>query len=438
MRRRRAAVLAAAVLGLAAIGAGVRQAATRSAAPGGGEWAEVRRADLVISVPVSGTLAAVDAESIGPPGSMDDLATMGGEFKITFMAPEGAEVRRGRPLLAFDTTAMEKILRDKEGERDSAQKKLEKRRAELESQRRDDELHLAQAMANQRKAGLKVDVPPELKSRVELDSAKQDLDLAVREIAYYKARLRLTAASGATELSALAEQRGRAAARVAEAQQAIGRLTIKAPRDGTVIYLQDHRGNKKKVGDSIWLNERVLQIPDLRRMRAEGEIDESDAGQVAPGQRVALHLDAHPEVTFAGRVHALRDAVQTRSSFSPVKVMKLNIDLDRTDPLRMRPGMRFAGTIEVDRAPAVVMAPLDAVIARSDGPLVYRRARFGVAAVHPRLGRRNDSWVEVLSGLEPGDLLRRAGDALPGGADGPPPAGTAAPGPLAAASRVPS
>ena len=118
--------------------------------------------------------------------------------------------------------------------------------------------------------------------------------------------------------------------------------------------------------------------------------------------------------------------------------MKLNIDLDRTDPLRMRPGMRFAGTIEVQRAPAVVMAPLDAVIARPEGPLVYRRARFGVAAVHPRLGRRNDAWVEVLSGLAPGDLLRRAGDALPGGADGQPQPANSAPGPLPAAMRVPA
>jgi HlyD family secretion protein len=404
--------LAGALAAVAILG---RLAAARAAGgEGGAGWARVHRENLVVEVPVSGTLAAVDAAHLGPP-VVQNLW----QFKITFMAPEGAQVRRGQPVLAFDASELAKILRDKEAERDSAQQKLAKRRADMEIARHDDQLHLAEAAADHRRAELKLAVPAELKRRNELADARADEQLAARAMAYYQERLRLQAAAGAAEMQALAGQRDRAAARVGEVRTAIASMRLTAPRDGTVIYVADRRGAKKKIGDSVWRQEKPVEIPDLRRLEAAGEIDEADAGRVAAGQRVVLRLDAHPEVSFAGRVRAVKAAVEARSPDSPVKVVRLAIDLERTDPQRMRPGMRFAGAVEVQRTPAVLVAPLDAVISRPDGPLVYRRAGFGVEPVRPRLGRHNELWVEVLSGLRAGDLLRRSRDEGPPAAAAP-------------------
>lgn len=419
-----------AILAFAAVALGSRMTRTTRSAAGGG-WAEVHREDLVIAVPVAGTLAAIDAARLGPPKMAEDLYG----FKITFMAPEGKAVRRGQPVLAFDTADLEKNLHVKEAERDSAEEKLQKRRAELDIARRDDELKLAQAAADQRKAALKLAAPPELEKRHELEDARADLDLAVREITYYRERLRLTGAAGAAELRALGERRDRAAARVAETRAEIASLRVAAPRDGTVVYVADRKGVKKRVGDSCWRHELVLQIPVLNRLQAEGEIDEADAGRVGAGQPVALRLDAHPEIAFAGRVRSLHGAVEARSPANPAKVVRLEIDLARTDPLLMLPGMRFVGTVEVQRAPAVLVAPLDAVVSGAGGPLVYRRTGFGSEPVHPRLGRHNDLWVEVLAGLRPGDLLQLAGR---GGGAAPTPADAAATRPGSSGPAMPA
>jgi HlyD family secretion protein len=399
----------AAVLALGALAAVGVAAATRLRAAAGGGWVEVRHDDLVLAVPVSGTLAAVDAAHLGPP-AVEEIW----DFKIVSMAAEGSQVRRGQPVIAFDTTDLEKTLHDEEAQRDTAEKKLERKRADLEMSRRDDQLHLAEAAADRRRAELEVAVPPELKQRNELASARADLLLATHKMEHYRERLRLTAGAAAAELRVLAAQRDAAAARVAAARSAIARMTVAAPRDGTVVYVADHRGEKKKVGDSCWRFAKVIEIPDLRRLRADGELDEADAGRVAAGQPVALRLDAHPDVAFSGRVRTLHGALRRPSFNRPVKVFDLEIDLERTDPMRMRPGMRFVGTVEVERAAGTVVAPLDAVRSLAGGPLVYRRAAFGVEAVRPRLGRHNDRWVEVLSGLAPGDQLR-----LPGGASRP-------------------
>jgi HlyD family secretion protein len=402
--------------GMARVAAARRDAAAAadaSGAAGTGAWAAVHREDLVIAVPVTGALSAVDAAQVGPPAGIEEVY----QFKIDFLAPEGAVVRRGDPVVGFDATDLEKILHDKEAERDSAQQKLEQRRANLAIQRRDDELAIAQADADRRRAELTLAVPPDLKSRHEMDEARADLDLAVRGLAYHREHLRLATAAAEAELRAVTEQRDHAAQRVAESKAAIARLRISAPRGGTVIYVQDQRGAKKKVGDPCWRWEQVLTIPDLSHLQAAGEVDEADAGRVAPGQPVKLRLDAHPDLGFNGRVRALHGAVQARSSHNPAKVVKLEIDLARTDPLVMRPGMRFTGSVEVQRAAAALVVPLDAVGDDAGGPLVYRRTAFGVEAVRPRLGRHNDLWVEVLGGLRDGDLLRRGGQTPAGKAD---------------------
>ncbi|HYX25629.1 MAG TPA: efflux RND transporter periplasmic adaptor subunit [Thermoanaerobaculia bacterium] len=367
-----------------------------------GGWVEVRREDLVIGVPVSGTLSSTQAVSLGPP-QVEDVW----DYKISFMAPEGAPVKAGQPVLGFDTSELQQKLLEKMAERDSAQKELEKRQTNAEISRHDAALQLAEAAARQRRAQLKVQVPPDLVASKELAKSREDLALANREISYLKEKTRLEDLQAKTEIDALARRRDRAAARVREMEDAIRRMTVPAPRDGTVVYVATDNGEKKKIGDSCWRGQSVLEIPDLRQMRADGEVDEADAGRVAAGQRVTLRLDAHPDDVFAGRVRVIGGAVRSRSDVNPLKVVKLTIDLDRTDPQRMSPGMRFLGTVEIERAPRALVAPAEAVFTGPEGPVVYRRAGWGSEPVHPVLGRRNDRLVEIRKGLAPGDMISR-------------------------------
>lgn len=389
------ALLAAAVLGLWLV-------AGRAGASATGDWAEVRHEDLVIGVPVAGTLSSMQSVRIGPP-----QISQVWDYKIAFMAPEGSQVKAGQPVLGFDTSELQRQLLDKRAERDSAQKELEKKQTDLEIARRDRQLELAEAEARLRKAQLKVDVPPELVASKDLAKSREDLELARREVAYLKDRLRLEAVGGATETAAVASKRDRAAVRLQEMEDAIRRMTVTAPRAGTVVYVTTDEGEKKKIGDSIWRGQSVIEIPDLRSMQAEGDIDEADAGRVAPGQHVTFRLDAHPDDVFTGRVRSVGGSVQSRSEHSPLKVVRLEIDLDHTDPQRMRPGMRFLGTVETESVAKALVAPIEAVFNGPDGPVVYRKAGWRSEEVRPVFGRRNDRLVEVKSGLKAGDMISR-------------------------------
>jgi HlyD family secretion protein len=303
-------------------------------------------------------------------------------------------------VLGFDSSELESRLQERAAARDSAEKELEKRGTDLEIRRGEEQMLLAEAEARLRRSSLKAGIPPELVAANELRETRTDLSLARREITFRQERLRFFEEQGRAELEALRKKRDLAAARVRETETAIRKMTVAAPREGTVVYVSN-RGEKKKVGDSCWRGEKVIEIPDLRRMRADGQIDEADAGRIAPGQRVTLRLDAHPDVLFAGRVETLRDSVQRKSRGNPLKVVEVSIGLDRTDSQRMSPGMRFVGTVEVERVPRALVVPAEAVFRRADGPVVFRKDE----EVRPRLGRRNGRFVEVLSGLREGDRL---------------------------------
>jgi len=364
-------------------------------------WSEAVIGDLVISVEVEGTLMSKDSSMLGSP-RVEDMY----DYTITFMAPEGEEVGAGTPVLAFDTTELERRLLERQTASEQASKNLEKLAATLEQQALGQELSLAEAEARQRKAMLKADVPADLSSARALQQARLDVELAEREVESLNGQIEADRRAGEAQKAVLQADKDRADRQVREIEDAIERMTVKAPRSGTVIWVTSWSGEKKKVGDSTWRHEEVIELPNLRMMMAQGEVDEADAGRVSTGQPFRIRLDAHPDVEYTGTLASIWRTVQRKtSSRNPLKVVRLDMELAETDVQRMRPGMRFRGRIETERHKGALMIPAHAVFATEDGPAVYRSTIFGFERARVTLGSRNESSVQVLEGLEPGDLV---------------------------------
>jgi HlyD family secretion protein len=384
----------------AALGAVALAAALFPPSGGGRQWARVERQDLVLGVAVDGELRAADSAELGPP-QVPELW----EFRIAFLAPEGAEVKDGEPVVGFDATTLEQRHQEQIAERDSAAAELERRTADLEAERSSKQLALAEARGRLRRAALKLAVPEELAPRHDLDSARIEHRLASLEIAALEQALSELETAAMAELAGMRGSRDRAAARVQELERSIEAMTVRAPRAGTVIYTANWRGEKKKVGDSVWRAETVVGIPDLSRMLADGEVAEVDSGRVAVGQRVTLNLEAHPDREYTGTVRLIRRSVQVKSRTNPVKVMKVEVALNIADPERMRPGMRFRGRVVTERIADVLTVPKAAISWRPEGPTVSVRTPLGRRRVSPTLGRRNADAFEVTAGLDAGDWV---------------------------------
>jgi len=365
-----------------------------------GEWVRASRGDLVSGFEVTGALASLSSEHLGPP-QLDDVW----EFKISMLAPEGAEVKQGQPVLGFDTTDLQRRLDEKTAEADQARKQIEKERADLSLRSKDERLRLSEAEARLRKSSLKLEAPADILGINERKTAEIEHAIARRETASARARLNSLESAARARIGLLESKLQDASDVVTRTQDSIRQMMRTAPRDGTVVYLTT-RNDKKKVGDNCWKGERVVEIPDLTRLKAEGEVDEADAGRVAVGQRATLRLDAYPDDELGGTITMVARTVQRkRGTQDPVKVLRVDIALDKTDPAKMRPGMRFQGTIELGRVKNAILIPREAVFVSSDGPYVHRRDSLDVDLVPVRLGRENDKSVQVLEGLAAGDRV---------------------------------
>jgi HlyD family secretion protein len=367
----------------------------------------VLRDDLVQSVEVEGELVAVHSTEIGTPPVQEM------DFKISFLAPEGQEVKKGQPVLGFDTEALERQLQEKQAELAEATKKAEQKQVELRLALLELEQQTAQAQDDLERATLKAEVPADVQQRIELEKAKLQRKGRERDLENLKAEKRATISRGEAELRSLHGQRDRARGRVEALQAAIEKLMVKAPQDGIVIYRANRRDEKKKVGDSTWFGETILAIPDLSQMMAEGFVDEADGGTVATGQQVTLRLEARPDLDLRGRVRSIGHTVRQKSWRTPVKVYKVEVALDKTDTAVMRPSMRFRGEIETARVRGLLLVPRDSVFLRDGGPVVWAQRALGWKEVPVVLGRSNRKQVEVKDGLAEGDRLSPIDLALP-------------------------
>lgn len=367
---------------------------------GGDELVRAARRDLVLTVDITGALEAVDPVALGPPQVADTWS-----YKISFMAPEGSSVKAGQPVLAFDDSELQQRLQQRLAEAESARTELEKKRSDLAVERADDALRLAEARASLRRARLKAATPDALVAALEREKNRLDEELAAKEVTSIERQIEAADQAGRADLGSLEGLAARTRQKVEELRAGIAKMRVAAPRDGIVVYTSDRSGDKKKVGDSCWWVETILEIPDLDAMRGRAEVEEAHAGRIAAGQPVILRLDAHPDLEFRGRVGEVSRAVQQRSPGNPAKVVRFEVVLDHADPARMRPGMRFRGTVQTDELRDAVTLPLSAVAATPAGPVVYRHTVTGAHPVPVTLGRRSDRYVEVTDGLRVGDAV---------------------------------
>jgi hypothetical protein len=358
---------------------------------------------LLVTVDVSGTIKAVDAESVGPP-AVPDLWN----FKIAMLAPEGESIAKGAPVLAFDPSELSRRLDEKTAERDAAAIQLDLKISATRVARQDERLAIAQAEAELRKAKVKADAPPGITAVIELEKARADLALAERNLDYLRRKSKAAARRDEADVGAWRSKRDRAENRVAQLETAIEQMTVLATRAGTIVIPADGDGKKKKVGDGAWRAESVLQIVSLDEMMAQGEIDEVDISRVAVDQPVSLRLDAQTDLEIRGKVDRISHTVARVSRDNPLKIAKLDLSIVATGGVKLRPGMRFRGKIETARHEGALLLPLDAVVPTPEGPQVMRRTIDGVEAVPVELGPRNAEQIVVTSGVVEGDAIVRA------------------------------
>jgi HlyD family secretion protein len=182
---------------------------------------------------------------------------------------------------------------------------------------------------------------------------------------------------------------------LAQAKSNLHKVDLVAPFDGVVTSVAATDGQMVSDGAAI------LTLTDPKAMEVDATVVEQDFPLVAAGQAVTLYFDALPEANVTGKISRI---VPQRLSGAQANYL-IAISLDNI-PDHLVDGMSADASIVIDQRQNVLRLPRSLVRARSDGTAQVEV--WNGLAVEKRtveVGLKGDSYTEILSGLQAGDLV---------------------------------
>lgn len=314
----------------------------------------VKSGDFKKRLILTGSLKAQKAEHFVVP------RTNSFQIQIKWMAPEGADVRPGDPVVRFDTSNLlseiensEMALRDKQEQK--VQKLAENRHEKLEL-----ELQLKQAEIEHEKRKLDAAVPESIVSRYEYDRNQLELKKSAETLKRAQLEKRVRLAAMGSELRRLEIEILEKQKDLEKYQKMLASLTLPARTAGTFVYAEhEWQGRKIQVGDTVFATMTVATVPDLRSLLVEAWALEPHVHQLKPGLPVDMTLDAYPERRFNGVIRNISNNAEKRPHWGKAHYFMVSIGLKSLDLAVMKPGMSVQCQVHLAEMPEVLLIPLE-------------------------------------------------------------------------------
>lgn len=402
-RRTLAVVGAVAVLGVVAAGAFGAFGAL-GAIPSWGRSADVptapvERRDFEHWVTAEGVLRAAESTPLTVPPQAP------GRLRIAWIAPEGTRLEAGDVAVRFDPTEMERTVADRRA--DLAINDLRLDQQEVRSGARLENLDRDAAIARRelehsREFASKDEL---IFSRMEIVESQIDQELAAERLEQAEGGREREEAIAESDRDLLAIERRKLGAELRRAEETLEAMEVRAPHAGFLIYRRNWRGDPPRVGDTVFRGYPLAEIPRPGAMEVEAYVLEADAGGLSEDDRARVHLEAHPGVVHEARVASVEAVAKPRHRASPVQYFAVTLELEQTDPERMKAGQRVQAEILMERLSGVLTVPRQAVFDDGGARRVYRRADGGFERVEVATGGGGRGRLVVEGELEAGDRV---------------------------------
>jgi HlyD family secretion protein len=191
----------------------------------------------------------------------------------------------------------------------------------------------------------------------------------------------------------------------------ISKGRIVSPVSGMVVYGRTEGsrwggGEPVQEGGEIRERQEIVSIPGEGGMVAEASIHESALKQVVAGLPVTVRVDALRGRELRGEVASVAVLPDKNSWWANpnLRLYKTEVVVEETEA-DMRPGMSCSIEIHVDTLEDTLFVPIQSVHASGGGTLCFVRTAQGIEQRAVRVGRNNEKWIQVLEGLEEGEVV---------------------------------
>lgn len=248
--------------------------------------------------------------------------------------------------------------------------------------------------------------------RYEWPRLLKEAEVIVQEAENEQGRVRRTAVLELAKRLALVEKFRREAEeaerKVAAARRDLERCEVRTPIGGLLLHgeLPQPGGRRKiQIGDTVWVGQTFMEIPDTTELVAEVQVREIDVARIARGMKARIVLDAFPGREFGGVVEAVDALGRGGEEHRNQRSFLARVRFLQGDPA-VHVGMSATVAITWRELRGVLAVPQTAVDNSGEQPHVLLLRDGGPRRTPVRLGASSPEWIEVLEGLRPGDIIQ--------------------------------
>jgi HlyD family secretion protein len=364
---------------------------------------EIRPRDFDILIPANGELQSSESVAVAVPNVPVE------RLRIASIVPDGRHVSKGDVLVEFDPAELDLEALENRSSLEMTQRKISKGESSASVERTDISKDKKIAELELEKINEFLPKDEQIFSRREIIEGQLDKSYTEKKIVFADARLELKGKVYSLDEAILMLERQQANAKVAQIEKGLASLKLLAPAAGVVVPNDSGffwGGFSMLPGRVVWIGMTIFNLVNPERMEAKCFVLEKDAGELRVGQRATVSLDPFPGISYTGKVRQIDSLARAIDRDSPIKYFQTIIELDKTEPKYMRPGVKVKVRIAAGQLRSVVVVPRSAVVKKDSDSLVFIRTRPDQYEPVPvKLGQGDLVQVVVDSGVKPGQIL---------------------------------
>jgi HlyD family secretion protein len=312
------------------------------------------------------------------------------------LVEDGAHVTQGQPLALLSNAELQLSTLEKQAEVEQQLNNMRSQELALTETRNNNLRDLNQAQTDLAKARRLYDLQKPLSERgfvpmKTFNDTKDDLDYQTKRLAILKQSIAQNEALQSSQLSQLRVASTSLNSSMGIARSNLGQLSIRAPVTGELS------GFDIQLGQSLQQGERVGQIDSTGGNKLQADVDEYYLGRVQVGQTATAD--------FEGKTYRLK----VSKVYPQVRNGQFQIDLvfDGPAPASVQRGQTIQTKLTLGDPSKAVLIPNGAFFNDTGGNWIFVVDKSGNGATkrQVQLGRRNADFIEVLSGLSPGERV---------------------------------
>ena len=363
----------------------------------------VNKGTFEITIPGFGELQSVKSTPITVPGQVQ------GDQAIAWMAPENSLVKEGEIVIRLDVTSYKDNIQVEEFNKSKLDLEIKDKEQQMKKEKSELFGQLNLTTIEKEINDLYAARDETLYSRNKIIEDAINLDYLKEKTRHFQQKKLKLERKARAELKLLELRRRTFQVKIDQYKEALDAMEIKAPHDGLFIYEKSWRGEKTRVGMSVWPGQKLGKLPDVSVMEAKLYILESEASGLKSALPVSVVPDSQPGKSFTGKVTAIDTIAKPLEQDSPLKYFEVKVALDVTDQEIMKPGTQVKAFIFVQQLQNVISIPNQALFFEQNNgkalSFVHMKGASESAKREVKIGVRSLTRTVVTEGLSEGEQI---------------------------------